>query len=73
MVRRPSHVDSSPRRLSWVRYLSFIYYALGIMLHLQFSGGTQLYNCTDPSSGDACAPASLDNPETNSNCQPVDK
>jgi hypothetical protein len=57
-------------RLNWVQYLSFIYYALGISLYIQFSS-TQLYSCTDPASGDSCAPASLPNPESNPNCFPV--
>ncbi|KAI3436788.1 hypothetical protein D9Q98_006199 [Chlorella vulgaris] len=63
-------VTTLPSWLNWVQYLSFIYYALGISLYIQFSS-TQLYSCTDPASGDSCAPASLPNPESNPNCFPV--
>lgn len=61
-------------RLEWVKYLSFIYYSLGIMLYIQFSGGgRQLYSCTDPASADACAQTNPADPETSPACQPVDK
>jgi hypothetical protein len=45
-----------------------------MMLYIEFEGGNrQLYSCTDPSLGDACAPASPANPATAPNCLPVDK
>jgi hypothetical protein len=62
------------RRLDWVKYISFIYYSLGILLFLEFDGGnSQYYTCTDPASADQCAQASLSNPGSNAACTPVAK
>lgn len=66
-------ITELPSWLEWVKYLSFIYYSLGIMLYIQFSGGgRQLYSCTDPASADACAQTNPADPETSPACQPVD-
>lgn len=59
-------------RIGWLKYLSFIYYSLQIMLFIQFDGGNrQIYSCTDRAVQDACALTNPSNPATSPDCQPV--
>ena len=58
--------------IGWMRYLSYVYYALGLMLYIEFDGGDrQIYSCVDPIS-ETCALTNPDNPETDPNCSPVE-
>ncbi len=33
--------------IGWLRYLSFIYYGFGMLLHYEYNGRT-IYSCVDP-------------------------
>lgn len=37
-----------PDWIGWLRYLSFIYYGFGMLLHYEYHGRT-IYSCVDPS------------------------
>lgn len=41
--------------ISWLKYISFIYYGYSLLLHIQYRGRT-LYNCDlpDPQNNPAC-------------------
>jgi len=43
-----------PAWISWLKWLSFVYYALGLLLYLQFSGKTY-YSCTTNDATTGCA------------------
>lgn len=36
-----------PVWIGWIRYLSFIYYGFGMLLHIEYHGRT-IYSCVDP-------------------------
>jgi hypothetical protein len=36
-----------PAWIGWIRYLSFIYYGFGMLLHIEYQGRT-VYSCIDP-------------------------
>lgn len=61
-----------PCRIGWLKYTSFIFYTLQILLFIEFDGGGRpVYSCTNPASGDVCAQVSPDQPETNPSCSAV--
>ncbi|KAL3132535.1 hypothetical protein ABBQ32_009078 [Trebouxia sp. C0010 RCD-2024] len=64
-------VRGIPVWISWLKYLSFVFYGYGQLAHIEFKD-RQLYSCTDPS-GAAGAQASIDvdNPRTDPRCTPV--
>ena len=43
-------VRGIPHWISWVKYISFIYWAFGLLLKIQF-GGAQYYSCIPPNGG----------------------
>ncbi len=64
--------SATPRRIGWLKYTSFIFYTLQILLFIEFDGGGRpVYSCTNPSSGDVCAQVSPDQPETDPSCSVV--
>ena len=72
-------VSDIPPWIGWIKWLSYIYYALGIMLYIQYDGGnTVIYSCfngtvtagSDPAA--QCTQTNPSNPETDPNCYPVD-
>ncbi|EIE25035.1 P-loop containing nucleoside triphosphate hydrolase protein [Coccomyxa subellipsoidea C-169] len=40
-------VRGIPAWIGWIRYLSFIYYGFGMLLHIEYQGRT-IYSCVDP-------------------------
>lgn len=74
-LARPCHVPAPSRhcrRIGWLKYTSFIFYTLQILLFIEFDGGGRpVYSCTDPASGDVCAQVSPDQPEANPSCSAV--
>lgn len=36
-----------PAWIGWIRYLSFIYYGFGMLLHIEYQG-RPLYSCVEP-------------------------
>lgn len=62
-----------PVWIDWVKYLSFIYYSLGLILYLQFdAGNTPLYACYDTVDGATCQSVDVENdPSTNGLCERV--
>lgn len=67
-------VVNIPGWISWLKYLSFVYYALGVLLYVQFDGGNvDIYACYDSSGTNQCAPVSVSNPQTSSECSLVSK
>ncbi|KAL4542047.1 hypothetical protein Ndes2437B_g06366 [Nannochloris sp. 'desiccata'] len=75
-------VSDIPPWISWIKWLSYIYYALGIMLYIQYDGGnTVVYSCfngavdstgTGADMAAQCLQTNPPNPESNSNCYPVE-
>lgn len=62
-----------PVWIAWVKYISFIYYSLGLVLYIQFdAGNAKLYACYDTINTAQCMPVDVDNPAVSSLCQPVD-
>lgn len=61
-------VTNLPAYISWVRWISYIYYALGLLLYIQFHGRT-IYSCV------ATGTCAQTNPggdlATNPTCSPV--
>ncbi|KAL4424963.1 hypothetical protein ABPG77_002848 [Micractinium sp. CCAP 211/92] len=65
-------VTNIPVWIGWLKYTSFIFYTLQILLFIEFDGGGRpVYSCTNPSSGDVCAQVSPDQPETDPSCSVV--
>lgn len=61
-----------PVWIAWVKYLSFMYYSLGLVLYLQFDGGkATLYSCYDTINGAKCQAIDVDNPSASTLCDPV--
>ena len=74
MVQNNLPLGPSPhaRRIGWLKYTSFIFYTLQILLFIEFDGGGRpVYSCTNPSSGDVCAQVSPDQPESDPSCSAV--
>lgn len=54
------------------RYLSYIYYGLGILLYIEFDGGNRtLYTCVEQGGTDVCTPTNPGSPETDPTCHPT--
>lgn len=43
-----SHLAGIPDWIGWLRYISFIYYGFGMLLHIEYQGRT-IYSCIDSS------------------------
>eukprot|EP00889_Picochlorum_renovo_P008693 jgi/Picre1/35723/NNA_003183.t1 len=66
-------VVSIPVWISWLKYISFVYYSLGLLLYVQFdAGNAELYACFADSGSQQCQAVDVDNPESSSLCQRVD-
>lgn len=61
-----------PDWIGWLRYLSFVYYTLGILLYVEFNGRT-IYSCVSPGVGNACELTNPSNPAQRAECEPVSK
>ncbi|KAL4457859.1 hypothetical protein ABPG75_012724 [Micractinium tetrahymenae] len=65
-------VTNIPVWIGWLKYTSFIFYTLQILLFIEFDGGGRpVYSCTNPSSADTCAQVSPASPESNPSCSTV--
>ena len=64
-----------PSWIAWFKYLSFVYYALGLALYVQFDAGSkEVYVCYEKSGNNyTCDTVELDNPSTNEACEQVTK
>lgn len=61
-----------PPWIGWLKWLSFIYYSLGILLFIQYDGGnTVVYSCSELTTQGQCIQTSPSNPQTNPSCVPV--
>ncbi|CAL8462005.1 g1536 [Coccomyxa elongata] len=66
-------VRGIPVWIGWIRYLSFIYYGFGMLLHIEYHGRT-IYSCVDPNaaaSGAMSVQVDERNPGSNPICKPV--
>lgn len=57
--------------IGWLKYLSFIYYALGMVLYFEFQGRT-IYSCMEQGT-DTCVLTNPSDPSTSPECTPVTK
>lgn len=65
-------VSNIPVWIAWVKYLSFMYYSLALVLYLQFdAGNAPFYSCYATIDGAKCQAVNVDNPSTNELCDPV--
>lgn len=65
-------VSNIPVWIAWVKYLSFMYYSLALVLYLQFdAGNAPFYSCYATIDGAKCQAVDVDNPSTNELCDPV--
>ncbi|KAL6781161.1 hypothetical protein ACKKBG_A10055 [Auxenochlorella protothecoides x Auxenochlorella symbiontica] len=55
--------------IGWLKYLSFIYYALGMVLYFEFQGRT-IYSCMEQGT-DTCVLTNPSDPSTSPECTPV--
>lgn len=58
-----------PVWIGWLRYVSFVFYGLGITMHVEFQGRT-IYTCVEPGS-QTCVPTNPSDPSSNPTCTPV--
>ncbi|KAL0032350.1 hypothetical protein WJX79_006390 [Trebouxia sp. C0005] len=61
-------VRGIPVWISWFKYISFIFYGYGQLVHIEFKD-RNLYTCTDPNAaGSAAASIDVSNPQTDPRC-----
>lgn len=61
-------VTTIPVWIDWIKYLSFIYYGFGLLLHIEYTGRT-IYSCTEPST---CTQINPSNPQNDPRCTVID-
>eukprot|EP00884_Botryococcus_braunii_P016367 jgi/Botrbrau1/3413/Bobra.0337s0046.1 len=66
-------VRGIPSWISWLKYLSFIFYGWGLLVHIEYTGRT-IYSCINPQSSIEGQPVQMnvrDHPEQSPICRPV--
>lgn len=60
-------VKTIPAWISWLKYLSFVFYGFGLLLHIEFNGRT-IYSCVETNT---CTQLDPSNPSGDPICTPV--